>query len=157
MTRRRLIAGAALAVGVVVVALGSWWVVGRPWRDDPRDTVLGPPHFVDVTTAAGLAHTYVGGDATFIGGGVAVLDCDADGRPDLYLAGGDGPATLYRNASAPGAGPRFTVVGDAPTGLTGVMGAYPLDIDGDGQVDLAVLRVDGAAPARRRRLPLRAG
>jgi hypothetical protein len=147
LTRRRLVAGAALAVAVVVVALGAWWVVGRLGATTPA-SALGPPRFVDVTTVAGLAHTYVGGDATFIGGGVAVLDCDADGRPDLYLAGGNGPATLYRNVSAPGAGPRFTVMADAATGRTGVMGAYPLDIDGDGQVDLAVLRVDGAALLR---------
>ena len=29
-----------------------------------------------------------------VGGGVAVFDCNGDGRPDLYLAGGGQPATL---------------------------------------------------------------
>ena len=36
---------------------------------------------------------------------------------------------------------RFTPVPDPATDLTGVNGAYPIDIDGDGQVDLAVLRI----------------
>ena len=93
----------------------------------------------------------------FVGGGVAVLDCDDDGRPDLYMAGGDDPAALFRNDSPPGGALRFEPVPDAATDLTCVTGAYPLDIDGDGHVDLAVLRVgENVAAARARRLPVRA-
>ena len=89
---------------------------------------------------------------------MAVFDCDGDGRPDLYLAGGANPAALYRNESPVGGALRFTAVRDPATDLTGVTGAYPLDIDGDGKVDLAVLRVGGTGPpAGPRRLPLRAG
>jgi hypothetical protein len=72
---------------------------------------------------------------------VAVLDCDDDGRPDLYVSGGANPAALYRNVSQTGAEIRFGHEISPETDLTGVTGAYPLDIDGDGHLDLAVLRI----------------
>src|SRR6266853_1619941 len=75
-----------------------------------------------------------------IGGGIAVLDCNGDGKPDLYIAGGSRPAALYRNDSEVGGALKFTRLPDPATDLTGVNGAYPLDIDGDGRPDLVVLR-----------------
>ena len=102
---------------------------------------LGAPRFVEETATAGLVHTYDGGPTFATGGGVAVLDCDEDGRPDLYLAGGANAAQLFRNGSDVGGELVFTPVGDAVTGVTGVTGAYPLDLDADGHTDLAVLRV----------------
>ena len=96
---------------------------------------------MEETATAGLAHTYDGGPTFATGGGVAVLDCDEDGRPDLYLAGGANAAQLFRNGSDVGGRLVFTPVGDAVTDVTGVTGAYPLDVDGDGHTDLAVLRV----------------
>ena len=84
---------------------------------------------------------YDGEFTFFVGGGVAAFDCDDDGRPDLYFAGGTNPAALYRNESPVGGALRFAQVPDPATDLTRVAGAYPLDIDGDGQVDLAVLRL----------------
>jgi hypothetical protein len=105
---------------------------------------LGAPRFVEETASAGLTHTY-GGDDTFdVGGGVAVFDCDDDGRPDLYLAGGGHPAALFRNESPRGGALRFAEVASAVTDLASVTGGYPIDIDGDGIVDLAVLRIGGA-------------
>ena len=41
---------------------------------------------------------------------MAVFDCNGDGRPDLYLAGGDRPAALYRNDSPVGGALRFTAL-----------------------------------------------
>lgn len=105
----------------------------------PR-AVLGPPRFVEEAAAAGIEQRYSGGFPFFVGGGVAVLDCDADGRPDLYLAGGEAPAALYRNESTPGGPLRFERLADPATDLTSVTGAYPIDIDGDGRQDLVVLR-----------------
>ena len=100
-----------------------------------------PPTFVEETVDAGLRQVYDGGFEHFVGGGVAVLDCDDDRRPDLYLAGGENPAGLFRNESARGGALRFTRVSDSATDLAGVVGAYPLDVDADGHLDLAVLRV----------------
>ena len=105
-----------------------------------RPTALGAPHFVDETAAAGIDHTYAGSFDYAVGGGVAAVDCTGDGMPDLYLAGGSNPAALYRNDSSNGGALRFTHVADPATDLVGVIGAYPIDIDGDGISDLVVLR-----------------
>jgi hypothetical protein len=136
---------AALAV-VLLVAIGASLIgalaIARS-GGGASGTALGTPHFVDVTASSGVTNTYDGEYPFAIGGGVAVLDCDADGRPDLYLAGGDKPAALYRNDTPAGGSPHFAVIHDPATDLTEATGAYPLDIDGDGTVDLAVLRKGG--------------
>jgi hypothetical protein len=135
--RRALVAAAVLAAVAVAVIAGVALV--------PRGATgaLGPGRFVDETATSGVSQTYDGGSTAFVGGGVAVFDCDDDGRPDLYLAGGSHPAALYRNESAVGGALHFSQVQDPVTDMTAVNGAYPLDVDGDGVVDLAVLRVGG--------------
>ena len=140
VTRRgRRVAVAAGTVGVLaVVAIAGVVVLGRV---PTPSHALGAPRFVEETATAGLVHTYDGGPTFATGGGVAVLDCDEDGRPDLYLAGGANAAQLFRNGSAIGGGLMFTPAGDTVTDVTGVTGAYPLDVDADGHTDLAVLRV----------------
>ncbi len=135
--RRVMLLGAAVAVVLVVAIAGL--VVSR--IGDGSMTALGPPHFVEETASAGLDHTYDGPLAAFVGGGIAVFDCNDDGRPDAYVSGGSNPAALYRNESPTGGALRFTAVSDAATDLRDVTGAYPLDIDGDGRIDLAVLRL----------------
>ena len=86
------------------------------------------------------AHQYTGGWEHFVGGGVAVLDCNQDVLPDLFVAGGESPAILLQNTTpARGGALGFTKL-DMPE-MTGVIGAYPLDINSDGYMDLAVLRV----------------
>ena len=138
---RRRTAFLLLAAAIVVlvgIAVAGASVVGFG-RTTPS-VALGPPNFVDVTTASGIDKMYDGPFPYAVGGGVAVLDCDGDGLPDLYIAGGTGPATLYRNESTVGGDLRFAPIPSASTDLSGVTGAYPLDIDGDGIVDLAVLR-----------------
>jgi hypothetical protein len=87
-----------------------------------------------------VEHVYSGGWEHFVGGGVAVLDCDADGFPDLFAAGGAGPARLFRNVTGRPGAPLAFDAAPLPGGLTDVTGAYPLDIDGDGWLDLFVLR-----------------
>ena len=97
------------------------------------------PHFV--LERGGIDHRYEGAFQYFVGGGVAAFDCDDDGRSELFLAGGAAPAALYHNESATGGSLRFTPLASPVTDLTAVTGAYPLDVDSDGRVDLAVLRV----------------
>lgn len=140
MSRRAV----AVVFGLGVVALVAVGVVGfalAQGRGATPAAALGAPHFVEETATAGIDHTYDGGTTFFVGGGVAVFDCNDDGRPDIYLAGGSNEAALYRNESPVGSALRFAPVHDPATDLTDVNGAYPLDIDGDGKVDLAVLRV----------------
>lgn len=86
------------------------------------------------------SHVYDGGWEHFVGGGVAGFDCSGDGLPELYAAGGANPAQLFLNRSAEG-GELLLEPVESALSLTGVTGAYPLDIDSDGVMDLALLRV----------------
>jgi enediyne biosynthesis protein E4 len=136
--RRGLVAG--LVVVAIVAVAGIGLAVNRFGEVTPK-VAADPPRFVEESAAAGLEHVYDGGTTFLVGGGLAVFDCDDDGKPDMYLAGGSNPARLYRNQSPVGGVLRFAAVPDEATDLTGVNGAYPIDIDGDAQVDLAILRV----------------
>lgn len=99
------------------------------------------PRFIDRAPSLGITHAYVGGWEHFVGGGVAVFDCDGDALAEIYAAGGAAPAALFRNRSARGGPLDFAEATPAALALTGVTGAYPLDVDGDGWMDLAILRV----------------
>ncbi|HEU5057863.1 MAG TPA: CRTAC1 family protein [Kofleriaceae bacterium] len=76
-----------------------------------------------------------------MGGGIAVGDLDRDGYPDLFIAG-EGLGKLYLNRGKAGPG-RFT---DAtarwgiPAGLDDSHGTIFFDRDGDGDLDLLILR-----------------
>ena len=136
VTVRRTIFGAVVVAG----AATAIFVAGR-LGSPTMLAALDAPHFVEEALAAGIEHTYDGEFTYFVGGGVAAFDCDDDGRPDLYFAGGAEPAALYRNSSPVGGALSFESIADAATDLEAVTGAYPLDVDGDGTTDLAVLRV----------------
>ncbi len=96
------------------------------------------PLFVDASRALPSEHLYTGGWEHFVGGGVAVFDCNQDQRPDLYVAGGTAPAQLFVQRASEKL--EFETGREIPV-LTNVTGAYPIDIDSDGNVDLMVLRV----------------
>ncbi|HEY3333815.1 MAG TPA: CRTAC1 family protein [Candidatus Limnocylindrales bacterium] len=145
MSRRvRVVLGIAV-VGIPVLVGATVLMLVRT----PTPSVALPaPRFVDVTATAGLAHTYGGGYTASLGGGIAALDCDDDQRPDLFVAGGDHPSALFRNRSTPATGPSFERVDDPVTDVGSATGAYPVDIDGDGRIDLVVLRVGGLVVLR---------
>jgi hypothetical protein len=107
----------------------------------------GQGTFEDVSQAAGLRpHT---GDLAKdkepgLGLGVVILDCDGDGKPDLYVANDGVGNFLYRNRSTPGR-LRFEEIG-ATSGVAvndrgspdGSMGADAADYDGSGRPSLWV-------------------
>ncbi|HMT93251.1 CRTAC1 family protein [uncultured Thiothrix sp.] len=101
------------------------------------------PLMQNETASAGIDQQYTGPWEFFVGGGLAVLDCNQDRMPDVFIAGGEQPAKLYRNASKTGEAlvfkPQPLTLED--NDLKQVTGAYPLDIDNDGFQDLVVLKV----------------
>lgn len=117
--------------------------------------LLGPgegPRFRDVAAESGLIFRFDSGSRgkhdlpEIMGGGVALIDFDGDGRLDVYLTNGgpivrdgkraDPPCRLFRNEGAW----RFrdvTATAGAP-GPSYAMGAAVGDYDGDGRDDLLV-------------------
>lgn len=98
------------------------------------------PSFSEETKSAGINSTYKGEWIFMVGGGVATFDCNGDGFADMVLAGGTNKAKFYRNTSKHGDALKFK---NETSGLEidKVTGAYPLDIDSDGIMDVVLLRV----------------
>ena len=107
---------------------------------DPKTVAI--PTFVDATASVGIDSVYKGEWQYMVGGGVAVRDCNGDGFPDIFLAGGEAPAKLFVNDSVRGGAPHFKAQ-ESGLELDKVVGAYPIDVDGDGITDLVLLRVGG--------------
>src|SRR2546430_12099107 len=101
------VVGLFILVGVAAAGLFS---KGAP------AAALGAPRFVDETAAAGVDHIYSGGFEFAVGGGVALLDSNGDGKPQLYLAGGSQSAALYRKDSPVGGAPRVPPLRHPPAG-----------------------------------------
>ncbi|MDP8905160.1 MAG: CRTAC1 family protein [Chloroflexota bacterium] len=136
--------GKTLVFGVVAGLLGLsaagaalLLALAGPAGSSPLPVV---PRFVDESGSAGLDQQYAGDFDYVVGGGVAVFDCNDDLLADAYVAGGSADAGLFVNRSDVGGRLRFERLSSPPTDLPAVTGAYPLDIDGDGLLDLAVLR-----------------
>jgi enediyne biosynthesis protein E4 len=115
-------------VALLCVSSGAWG------QDAPAI-----PSFVEEGAAAGISSVYAGDWEYMVGGGVATFDCSGDGRADMLLAGGKASATFYRNNSAIGGELKFSPEVNGLE-LDAVLGAYPLDIDSDGAMDLVLLR-----------------
>ncbi|MGY9043464.1 MAG: FG-GAP repeat domain-containing protein, partial [Rhodobacterales bacterium] len=80
-------------------------------------------------------HIYSGEWNHFVGGGVAVMDCNNDELPDIFAAGGTSPSKLFINQS------NFKFNKISIPEITGSTGAYPIDINADGFMDLFVLQL----------------
>ena len=123
--------------------LATLVVLGTARADDapPASAALpAVPRFVEETDTAGLNSRFEGEAEYLVGGGVATFDCDDDGLPEVYVTGGVNKAKFYRNKSSRG-GALKLLEERSGLELTNAIGAYPLDIDGDGHADLVVLRV----------------
>lgn len=103
-------------------------------------TAIAAPQFTPRATH--IDHQYLGGWEHFVGGGVAAFDCNDDQMPELYFAGGSAPATLLRNVTAErGADIDFEVMAASAIAVTGVTGAYPINVNNDAYTDIMILRV----------------
>jgi hypothetical protein len=144
-------------LGIALLALVGGWLEqtdGPDQRPGPRtDGAVALADFRDVATAAGLtARTVIGGERTkdyileTTGGGLAIVDYDNDGWPDIFLVNGArrsdvaidaAPAShLYRNK---GDGSFEDVTDKAGLGARGWgQGVAAGDYDNDGYVDLFV-------------------
>ena len=131
------------ALGALALAIGSFLCVASVRAEGPTAGPAAPravPHFVDETDAAGVQSRFDGEWEYIVGGGVAAFDCDGSGLPSLFIAGGANRSKFYRNRSTRGGALKF-VAERSGLELTSTLGAYPIDIDGDGILDLVVLRV----------------
>lgn len=98
---------------------------------------LASPQFTPVNVPE---HIYSGGWEHFVGGGLAVIDCNGDGFSDLFAAGGGTESMLLINKSETGSVIRLKDGTPDTLRQLSVTGAYPLDIDSDGRLDLVLLR-----------------
>jgi hypothetical protein len=150
---------------LVQSALGNTYVMVPPrdaaasrWDKSKQETkakVLAQyrgPLFRDVSKQSGLPAELAGGAAknfdlqTIMGSGLAVGDINGDDYPDLFVAG-ESLGRLYLNRGKRGPG-RFDDVTDAwgiPKGLSDSRGSLFFDVEGDGDLDLLVLRSEKAS------------
>jgi hypothetical protein len=150
MNRTRLILlGAAVVLGALLL-----YQAFKP-TGGTSDRGTSPIAFTEVTDAAGLRFRHVNGATgkkllpETMGSGVAVLDYDRDGRPDLFFVNGrpwpgqPGHATqaLYRNRGD-GTFEDTTAAAGLAVELYG-MGVAIGDYDNDGWPDLFVTAVGG--------------
>ena len=101
---------------------------------------LTTPRFSEETATAGISSVYAGEWQYMVGGGAAVFDCNGDGFEDVFIAGGEKPASFYVNRSTRG-GPLSFEKQESGLEFDAATGAYPIDIDSDGTMDVVVLRV----------------
>lgn len=119
----------------------------------------GPVHFEDTTTELGLHHVYDNGEDSnlyvyleSVGSGVAAVDFDLDGWPDLFFPGGGKLPTVGQIVGLPGTAWRnrfgeklVQVTEESSLGVSKhyTMGAQAADFNSDGFPDLLITGYGG--------------
>jgi len=114
----------------------SWVYPSEPLR--PLPTGTRPPVFEEI--AVPFAHRWDRELAHHLTGGAA-LDLDGDGRSELFLGGGQGQPDALLSWEDGHLVDRIDGTGLSSDAAT--HGSLAIDLDGDGDVDLAVARNDG--------------
>jgi enediyne biosynthesis protein E4 len=145
---------AGLLVVLVLIAVVAYRL--RPRPVDPPSDDRPALAFTDATARAGITFRHVNGAAgqkflpETMGSGVAVIDFDGDGRPDLFFvngrawpgqAGGRTTPALYRN-KGDGTFEDVTTGSGLDVELYG-MGVAVGDLDNDGRPDIFVSCIGG--------------
>ena len=127
-----------------LLSFGAIWLFTlSPYASAQTAFTADVPILHEEAIGAGIDQSYSGGWEFFVGGGAASLDCNGDRLPDLVISGGSAPARFFVNESPTGGALAFKPLdtGLEAEDLTGVLGAYPLDIDNDRHMDLVLLRL----------------
>jgi hypothetical protein len=143
--KKGAVSSTSIKAGLAAVLVGATAWIGpgtvAAQEVQPGLDGLAVPVFTEETLPSGFDSSFLGNDDEYmVGGGVATFDCNGDGMPEVFAAGGEGQSTFFMNRSTRGGALKLVAT---PVGLevSAATGAYPLDIDGDGQLDLVVLRV----------------
>ena len=94
--------------------------------------------YTEVSNAVGIDHHHT--HEYIMGGGIAVLDFDQDGWPDVFLTGGKTQDKLYRNL---GNGTFTDVTTSAQIPLMNANGVAAGDLNNDGFPDLVIATYPG--------------
>jgi enediyne biosynthesis protein E4 len=154
-----------MSLRVVHLSLGAWLACAGCMQNPPpqpspsrgegerrsspsKEGEASPILFRDIAAEAGVVFRFQNGTRgkhdlpEIMGGGLAWIDVDGDGRLDLYFCNGgpiepgqpDPPGALFRNRG----GGKFEALPDPPPGPPYAMGCAVGDYDGDGRDDLFV-------------------
>ena len=104
------------------------------------DNANGQTHFTDVTTAAGIDHSFQVYEGMF-GGGACVIDFNNDGWEDLYITGGMRDDILYMNNGHGGFVNVYEQSGMIETKKYVTQGVAGADVNRDGFVDLFITTI----------------
>ena len=132
-TRRPVQRTTWIASLALASACGASDPPGDPLGDPPRGPRMA--QFADVTQASRVAFDYATTD--FKGGGLAVVDLDGDGLPDIVAGSRLGGLALFHNLGSL----RFERVDPARSGLDDklqVTAIAAVDLDNDGDRDLVL-------------------
>jgi hypothetical protein len=88
-----------------------------------------------------MTATYDGDYFFMVGGGRRSSTATGDRKPDVYVPAGRAPGLALAQRQRHGRRAEVRASFESGLELENVTGAYPLDIDGDGVMDLVLLRV----------------